>query len=168
MRTLSPPPEPHTLSVEVVSKHPLPPRIHTQYCPGHEAGGGYPDFLISKIYTDGNGGYTRKILSLIEVKRDGSTSEDATMQLVRYIELAGDQSRDERRVHSYLVLGHKFVAFGHTESLSYAIAPPDEHPILYAPGSNSLVEDAPEWLACLVSCHVCVYIFICLSYHIRV
>ena len=57
--------------------------------------------MISKIYPDGNGGYTRKILSLIEVKRDGSTSEDAIMQLVRYIELAGDQSHDERRVAAH-------------------------------------------------------------------
>jgi len=126
--------------VEVVSKHPLPPRIHTHYCPGHEAGKGYPDFMISKIYPDNHGGYTRKILSPIEAKRDNSTSNDAIMQLASYIKLAGDQSHDER-LRSYLVLGHKFVALEYTESPSYTRAPPDEHPVLYAPGSNSLVEE---------------------------
>jgi len=95
MRVLSPPLEPHIFSVEMVSKHPLPPIIHTHYCPGHETGRMYPDFIISGIYPDGNGGYTRKILSITEVKRDNSASSRAFEQLSGYIDLAGRQSHDE-------------------------------------------------------------------------
>jgi len=73
-------------------------RIHTYYRPGH----------------------------IIEVKYDNPTFDNAIMQLMGYVNLAGNQSHDER-LRSYLVLGHKYVALEHpdagdeTASLGYRL-----------------------------------------------
>ena len=74
-----------------------------------EVGKEFPDFIVSKIYPNADGTYSRKILTIIEVKRNDEHLGDGISQALRYIESARGQSC-HTGLRSYLVVNDKYLA----------------------------------------------------------
>ena len=67
----------------------------------------FPDYIISKIYPRDEGTYPKKILTIVEAKRDNKRLKGKISQLEEYVKLARHQS-GVPDVRSYLILGNKY------------------------------------------------------------
>ena len=82
-----------------------------------QAGGkrGFPDFVVSKFYARNDGTYEKKILTIVEVKRDSTKLREDVIQLTRYVDL-GRKQNHVPGLRSYLVFGGDCRAFQHDAS----------------------------------------------------
>ena len=98
------------------------------YCTGRaEVGKGFPDFMVSKVKIGPNG-YTRKIVIIVEVKRDDESENESISQALRYHGLACDQS-PHTDLHTFLVLGGKYLSSGSTDGNLVGSLHPEERPV---------------------------------------
>jgi len=112
-------------------------------CSYHYAGEmkGFLDIVVSKIYPDGRGDYTSKILTIVVVERDDPTNPQSASRMARHLEFTGPQSHDER-LRSYLVLGDGCITLELPAPTQGGRTDVDEFPVLVGPAdSNSLVKE---------------------------
>ena len=75
----------------------------------------FPDFVVSKSYARNDGTYEKKILTIVEVKRDSTKLREDVIQLTRYVDL-GRKQNHVPGLRSYLVFGGDCRAFQHDAS----------------------------------------------------